>query len=78
MDRDILTTLEAPLGHLLRNAIDHGIESPDERRAAGKPAEGTIRLEARHSAGMLQIIVVRRWRRRRRGEAAREQSSREA
>ena len=57
VDRDILTTLEAPLGHLLRNAIDHGIEAPDDRRAGGKPAEGTIRLEARHSAGRLQVIV---------------------
>ena len=57
VDRDILTTLEAPLGHLLRNAIDHGIESADERRASGKPVEGTIRLEARHSAGRLQVIV---------------------
>jgi two-component system sensor histidine kinase and response regulator WspE len=51
-------TLEAPLGHLLRNAVDHGIESPDERRARGKSAEGTIRLEARHSAGRLQVIVA--------------------
>jgi two-component system sensor histidine kinase and response regulator WspE len=57
VDRDILTTLEAPLGHLLRNAIDHGIESPEERRANGKPVEGTIRLQARHSAGRLQVIV---------------------
>jgi len=57
VDRDILTTLEAPLGHLLRNAIDHGIESPEERRAGGKLVEGTIRLEARHSAGRLQVIV---------------------
>ena len=55
VDRDILDKLEAPLGHLLRNAVDHGIESPDERRAAGKPAEGVVRLEARHRAGMLQI-----------------------
>jgi two-component system sensor histidine kinase and response regulator WspE len=58
VDRDILMTLEAPLGHLLRNAVDHGIESPDERRASGKSAEGTIRLEARHSAGRLQVIVA--------------------
>ncbi len=58
VDRDILAKLEAPLGHLLRNAIDHGIESPDQRRAIGKPAEGTIRLEARHSAGRLQVIVA--------------------
>ncbi|MFI4914732.1 MAG: hybrid sensor histidine kinase/response regulator [Steroidobacterales bacterium] len=58
VDRDILDKLDAPLGHLLRNAIDHGIESPDERRAAGKDTEGVIRLEARHSAGLLQIIAT--------------------
>ncbi len=58
VDRDILEQLDAPMGHLLRNAIDHGIESPDERHAAGKAAEGVVRLEARHSAGMLQIIVA--------------------
>lgn len=57
VDRDILEKLDAPLGHLLRNAIDHGIDSPEQRRAAGKPEVGVIRLEARHSAGMLQIIV---------------------
>ena len=58
VDRDILEKLEAPLGHLLRNAIDHGIESPGGRAAAGKPPEGVVRLEARHSAGTLQIIVA--------------------
>jgi two-component system sensor histidine kinase and response regulator WspE len=58
VDRDILEKLDAPLGHLLRNAIDHGIESPDERLAAGKSAEGVVRLEARHSAGLLQIIAT--------------------
>lgn len=57
VDRDILEKLDAPLGHLLRNAIDHGIESPEERVAAGKPAEGVVRLEARHSAGLLQITA---------------------
>jgi two-component system sensor histidine kinase and response regulator WspE len=57
VDRDILEKLEAPLNHLLRNALDHGLESPDERTAAGKPREGTIWLEARHSAGMLLITV---------------------
>jgi two-component system sensor histidine kinase and response regulator WspE len=57
VDRDILDKLEAPLGHLLRNALDHGLETPAERAAAGKPAEGTVTLEARHSAGMLQITV---------------------
>lgn len=58
IDRDILAQLEAPLGHLLRNAIDHGIESPQERRAAGKTDAATILLEARHSGGMLQILVT--------------------
>lgn len=57
VDRDILEKLEAPLNHLLRNALDHGLETPEERQAAGKTAEGTIRLEARHVAGMLSISV---------------------
>ena len=57
VDRDILQKLDAPLGHLLRNAVDHGIESADERRAAGKPEEGIVRLEARHNSGLLQILV---------------------
>ena len=57
VDRDVLEKLEAPLTHLLRNAVDHGLERPDERLAAGKPREGTLRLEARHSAGLLLIVV---------------------
>jgi two-component system sensor histidine kinase and response regulator WspE len=57
VDRDVLEKLEAPLNHMLRNAIDHGIESPEERAALGKPREGTIWLEARHSAGMLLITI---------------------
>jgi two-component system sensor histidine kinase and response regulator WspE len=57
VDRDILEKLEAPLSHLIRNAIDHGMETPGERVAAGKPAEGTITLEARHIAGMLNISL---------------------
>ena len=57
VDRDILEKLEAPLTHLLRNAIDHGIEVPEVRRAAGKSSEGAIRLEAQHSGGNLLITV---------------------
>jgi two-component system sensor histidine kinase and response regulator WspE len=57
VDRDILALLEAPLGHLLRNAVDHGIETPEERRAAGKPDEGLITLEARHHSGVLLVGV---------------------
>ncbi len=58
VDRDILDKLEAPLSHLIRNAIDHGLESPEERLAGGKPATGSIRLEARHRAGMLHITLT--------------------
>ncbi len=58
VDRDILDKLEAPLSHLIRNAIDHGLEPPEERTAAGKPPAGTIRLEARHRAGMLHITLT--------------------
>lgn len=57
VDRDILKRLEAPLTHILRNAVDHGIESPDDRALAGKPPEGTIRLQAFHRGGMLAIVV---------------------
>jgi two-component system sensor histidine kinase and response regulator WspE len=58
VDRDILDKLEAPLSHLIRNAIDHGLETPAARTAAGKPPTGTIRLEARHRAGMLHITLA--------------------
>ena len=58
VDRDILERLETPLAHLLRNAVDHGCETREQRRRAGKPAEGTIRLEARHSAGMLLVSIT--------------------
>lgn len=55
VDRDILDKLEAPLSHLIRNAVDHAIEDPAARLAAGKPEAGTILLEARHRAGMLHL-----------------------
>lgn len=55
VDRDVLEKLEAPLTHLLRNAVDHGIESADVRARNGKPEEGTIQLLARHHAGMLVL-----------------------
>ncbi|WP_339543336.1 hybrid sensor histidine kinase/response regulator [Pseudomonas sp. JAI120] len=55
VDRDVLEKLEAPLTHLLRNAVDHGIEMPDQRLLAGKPAEGLIRLRASHQAGLLVL-----------------------
>jgi len=58
VDRDMMERLEAPLVHLLRNAIDHGLETPEERIAAGKSVQGKLTIEARHSSGMLQIRVA--------------------
>ena len=55
VDRDVLEKLEAPLTHLLRNAVDHGIESPEQRLLAGKPGEGVIRLHVSHQAGLLVL-----------------------
>lgn len=58
VDRDVLEKLEAPLTHLLRNAVDHGIESPEQRLAMGKPAEGLIQLKASHQAGLLVVELI--------------------
>lgn len=57
VDRDILEKIEAPLNHLIRNALDHGVELPEKRIEAGKSETGIIRLQARHSAGLLNIVV---------------------
>ncbi len=57
VDRDVLAGLEAPLGHLVRNAVDHGLEPPEVRAAAGKPAEGRLSIEAAHRAGRLAVTV---------------------
>jgi two-component system, chemotaxis family, sensor histidine kinase and response regulator WspE len=57
VDRDILEKLEAPLNHLVRNAVDHGLESIEDRIKAGKSETGKIILEARHSSGMLLISI---------------------
>ena len=58
VDRDILERLEAQITQLLRNAIDHGLESPEERSAAGKNPVGQLTLEARHSSGKLLVSVA--------------------
>ena len=57
VDRDVLERLEAPLTHLLRNAVDHGIEPPALRTRKGKEEEGRVLLRARHHAGMLVLEV---------------------
>ena len=58
VDRDILRKLEAPLTHLVRNALDHGIESRAERAASGKRAQATLRVSASHQAGMLVVEIA--------------------
>lgn len=55
LDKTILDALNEPLSHLVRNSIDHGIETPEERLAAGKPAQGTLRLNAYHQGN--QIVI---------------------
>ena len=57
LDRSVLEEVGDPLSHLVRNALDHGIEMPEERLAAGKPATGRLRLSARHSEGHIVITV---------------------
>jgi len=57
LDKSILDTLAEPLIHLVRNAVDHGLGTPQERVAAGKPAVGTIRLNAFHQGNQVVIEV---------------------
>ncbi|MDE2483481.1 MAG: chemotaxis protein CheA [bacterium] len=58
LDKGLLESVIDPLTHLVRNAIDHGIESPDERIAAGKPAAGTIALRAYERSGNVYIEIA--------------------
>ena len=58
VDRDILNKLDAPLVHLMTNAVVHGIELEDQRRALGKPEVATVSVEAVHRSGMLVISVA--------------------
>ena len=57
MDRSMLEEINDPLIHLVRNSVDHGIESPEERRAAGKPERGKLTLTARHEQGRIILTV---------------------
>lgn len=57
LDRTIIDEIGDPLVHLLRNSIDHGIETPDKRRELGKPEEGTVRLKAYHSGNNVFIEI---------------------
>jgi two-component system chemotaxis sensor kinase CheA len=57
VDKTVIERLGEPLTHMIRNAIDHGLETPEERRAAGKPEEGTVTLSAEHRGGRIMIEV---------------------
>ena len=57
LDRTVVDALGDPLVHLVRNALDHGLEPPDERRAAGKPPAGKLQIAARHAGGSVVIEV---------------------
>jgi two-component system chemotaxis sensor kinase CheA len=58
VDKTVIERLADPLTHMIRNAIDHGLESPEVRAAAGKPAEGVVRLTAAHRSGRIVIEVA--------------------
>ncbi|MGY1715571.1 chemotaxis protein CheA [Geodermatophilus sp. SYSU D01106] len=58
LDKTLLEAVKDPLTHLVRNSVDHGIEAPDRRRAAGKRAEGVLTLRARHESGQVVVEVA--------------------
>ena len=58
LDREMIEMIRDPLTHIVRNAIDHGIETPEERAAAGKPAAGTLRVSARQAGNQILIEVA--------------------
>ena len=57
IDKTVVEAIADPLVHLIRNSVDHGIENPEDRVAAGKPATGQIRLEAKHEGGEIWITI---------------------
>jgi len=57
LDKTVIEKLNDPLVHLIRNSIDHGIEMPEVRRAAGKPARGTVHLAAEHSGDSVLVTI---------------------
>ncbi len=58
VDKTMIEDLADPLVHLVRNAVDHGVESPEERLAAGKPAKSVVRLEARQEGDHIVLIIA--------------------
>ncbi|MBN1491249.1 MAG: chemotaxis protein CheW [Phycisphaerae bacterium] len=57
LDKSIIEAITDPLTHLVRNSVDHGVETPDERAARGKPPSGTVALRAFHQAGKVNIVI---------------------
>jgi len=58
LDKTVLEKIGDPLVHLVRNSVDHGIELPEARVAAGKPEEGTVHLNAYHKGGSINIVIT--------------------
>lgn len=58
LDKTVVERINDPLTHLIRNALDHGIESPEQRIAAGKPAQGSVQLNAFHQSGHIVIQIA--------------------
>jgi two-component system chemotaxis sensor kinase CheA len=58
LDRQVLELIKDPLTHMIRNSCDHGVETPEERKASGKPETGTIQLRAYHEGGHIIIEVA--------------------
>lgn len=58
LDKTVIDAIRDPLTHLVRNAIDHGIERPEHRKAAGKPADGRLLLKASHESGQVVIEIT--------------------
>ena len=57
LDKNVIDRLKDPLVHILRNCVDHGLEAPEMRQAAGKPVQGSVRLHAEHAGGEVRITI---------------------
>lgn len=58
LDRTVLEAIKDPISHAVRNAVDHGLETPDRRAATGKPPAGRLSLRARHDAGLVVVEIL--------------------
>ncbi|MCU9986511.1 chemotaxis protein CheA [Mobiluncus curtisii] len=58
LDRSLLEAIKDPLTHMVRNAVDHGVESPEARKAAGKDPKGTVTLKAYHAGGQVVVDII--------------------